>query len=107
MERMKAIRAWHMSLNTYIKMFCEIAGISTRKQKHEVIQYPRANGPDATDALTELRKGLAAKGYEKEVELADERFLREHRGYKTEEAWEDFWDFFCNNHNLDPRKDAL
>lgn len=106
---MKAIRAWHISMVTYIKLFREITGLSLKEYNDLIRGFTDTNPPnlDATNRLTTLRENLAAAGYKEAVEQADERFLATHRGYSSEEAWEEFWLGFCTRHNLDLRKDAL
>lgn len=104
---MKAIRAWHVSLNYYIKLFKKQAGMTSR-EFHERGFYPRSSDDlDATDRLTALRENLSAAGYGDAVEKTDARFLAEHRGYNSEADWEAFWTSFCARHNLNLRKDAL
>lgn len=106
---MKAIRAWHISMAHYTKLFREIAGLSLKafSDLRRGFTDTKVASLDATDRLTALRENLAAAGYKKEVEQTDKLFLETHRGWSSEEAWEEFWASFCDRHNLNPRKDAL
>lgn len=106
---MRAIRAWHVSMTQYGKMFQEIANISAKEYLTLKKSFGDTRGSafDCTDRLTSLRENLSAAGYKETVEKTDNRFLAEHRGFKSEEEWETFWTDFCARHNIDSRKDAL
>lgn len=106
---MRAIRAWHGSETYYSKVFQSVSGMSA-KDYHVLkkgFDLPKSENFDATDRLTALREKLSASGYKEAVKKADARFLAEHRGYTSEEAWEKFWADFCARHNIDLRTDAI
>lgn len=104
---MKAIRAWHMSMNYYRNLFMEIAKVP-RDKMEKISPYPKGNAFDCTNRLTEMRKSLSLNGYAKEVEAADKRYLETHRGFPSEEKWEEFWSQYLASHDV-PKypKDAL
>ena len=101
---MKAIRSWHVTTAYYFELFKEIANLSFSEycKLEKQIIIPKVKNFDGTDQLTSMREQFAALGYEKEIEQTDERFLREHRGFKTEEAWEEFWEKYCKKFDVPP-----
>ncbi len=102
---MKAIRSWHASTARYVEIFMEIANLSFgeySKLEGQLVDNNNKNAFDGTNRLTSMREQFAALGYEKEIEQTDERFLREHRGFKTEEAWEEFWEKYCKKFDVPP-----
>lgn len=104
---MRALRTWHLSTNFYLKILAEILGISTEELK-KIYKQKQVYNFDNINRLTEIREELAESGYKKEVELADERYIKEHRGMKSDEDWEEFWAGYSKRHNLPPYpKDAL
>lgn len=106
---MKAIRAWHASETYYTKVFKNVANMSLKDYYAltKGFDLPKSENLDCTNRLTVLRENLSNAGYATEVERADARFLAEHRGFKSEKDWEDFWHDFCISHGINPRKDAL
>lgn len=104
---MKAIRAWHISANYYRKLLAEELGLSI-KELSEISPYPTGSAFDCTNRLTAMREKFASLGYEEAISKTDERFLAEHCGMKTQEAWETFWTSYCKNHDVPPYpSDAL
>lgn len=107
---MKAIRAWHASMAYYTKLFRETADLSLKdfsslkKSFHDT----NRNAFDCTNRLMTLRENLSAAGYKEAVKKTDERFLSEHRGFSSEEDWENFWIAYCKQHIIPPYpEDAL
>jgi len=107
---MRAIRAWHISMTYYGKLFREVASLSLREYTELIRGFAdtNRNAFDCTNRLTTLRENLASAGYKHEVEQTDKQFLAEHRGYPSETAWEEFWTQYCRAHSVPPYpKDAL
>lgn len=75
-ERVRAIRAWHISMAYYTELFREISGLSLK----EFIDLEKELGAvengafNCTNRLTSLREKLSDAGYKNEVKQTDRRF---------------------------------
>lgn len=96
---MRALRAWHLSLNHYRALFQEIAHLS-REKMDKICPYPGRNAFDCTNRLTAMRMQLESIGYGREVEEADWKYLETHRGFPSEEKWEEFWSEYITHHEI-------
>lgn len=105
---MKALRAWHLSANEYLKVVQRLTGIPINRINEKYGEKGNTDAFDWTNRLTTIRKNLARDGYEKEVEEADRLYLKNHRGFASEEKWENFWAKYLKNHKVPPYpRDAI
>lgn len=104
---MRALRAWHLSLNHYRNLFREIAQLS-HEEMNTICPYPDGNAFDCTNRLTAMRMQLENAGYGREVKEADGKYLETHRGFSNEKRWEEFWNEYVSHHVVpEYPKDAL
>lgn len=111
---MTVIRAGCKGRIAYKDIFLQVASVS-RKEYFTISQSAQGKYADSvrsgkqdftyTAQLTAIREALVAAGYTDAVEEADERFVAEHHGFRSEESWEKYWAECHSNDNIP--EDAL